>query len=409
MKIDHIHFYVKNAKASSDWFVRFMGFQVLASATSRHTQTIVIKSGVLNIVLSSPLTSASPVAQFLSQHPPGVADIAFVVSDLDGVIEKAMASGATVLQPVQQQALVHGGWKWAKIAAWGSLSHTLIEGSFAATLPFTSARDSSVSVQAGQSSDSLLFHDRISNLPLLPEFCDSDATTEFFTPTQSSELSASDLRLAIADSELFNGIDHIVLNVAAGELERALSWYENILGFQRQQTFTIQTERSGLYSQVMVHPNSGVQFPINEPTSANSQIQEFLNVNQGPGIQHIALRTPRIVQAIARLRHLGLSFLPIPQSYYTQLHLNPSRLPLSTAELEEIAAQQILVDWQEKAPQSLLLQTFTQPIFKEPTFFFELIERRQEAQGFGEGNFRALFEAIEREQMKRGSLPLTSG
>jgi 4-hydroxyphenylpyruvate dioxygenase len=147
-----------------------------------------------------------------------------------------------------------------------------------------------------------------------------------------------------------------------------------------------------------------VQFPINEPTSANSQIQEFLDVNQGPGIQHIALQTPQIVKAIAQLRHRGLSFLPIPSTYYTQLRTQHQGLPLSTAELEEIAAQEILVDWHNEASQALLLQTFTQPIFEQPTFFFELIERRQEAQGFGEGNFRALFEAIEREQLKRGSL-----
>ncbi|NEQ25715.1 MAG: 4-hydroxyphenylpyruvate dioxygenase, partial [Microcoleus sp. SIO2G3] len=121
------------------------------------------------------------------------------------------------------------------------------------------------------------------------------------------------------------------------------------------------------------------------------------------------LETPQIVKAIAQLRNLGLSFLSIPSSYYTQLRLNYPGLPLSAAELEEIAAQEILVDWQDKSRRALLLQTFTQPIFEQPTFFFELIERRQEAEGFGEGNFRALFEAIEREQMKRGSLPLGEG
>jgi 4-hydroxyphenylpyruvate dioxygenase len=197
-----------------------------------------------------------------------------------------------------------------------------------------------------------------------------------------------------------------VLNVATGDLERALRWYEDVLGFQRQQTFMIQTDQSGLRSQVLVHPISGVQFPINEPTSANSQIQEFLDVNQGSGIQHIALQTPQIVKAIAQLRNLGLSFLPIPPTYYTQLRLSHPKLPLSASEFEEITAQQILVDWQDKSTNALLLQTFTQPIFEQPTFFFELIERRQGAQGFGEGNFRALFEAIEREQLKRGSLEL---
>ena len=386
MKIAHIHFYVEDANASRDWFVNHMGFQALASSTSRHTHTTIVKSGIIYIVLSSPLTSESPVAQFLRLHPPGVADVAFVVSDLEGVMKKAVAKGVKVLHSVEQQPIAQGGWKWAKIGAWGSLSHTLIEGRFA---------DVPTLVSVG---------DRIINIPLLPEISDLNITTEIGTPTQSCELSAKDLRFAIANSGFFSGIDHVVLNVGTGELEQALTWYEDVLGFQRKQAFKIQTDRSGLHSQVMIHPDSGVQLPINEPASTNSQIQEFLDVNQGPGVQHIALHTPRIVQAIAQLRHLGLSFLPIPQSYYTQLKLNHPGLPLLVAELEEIAAQQILVDWRKESSQALLLQTFTQPIFKEPTFFFELIERRQEAQGFGEGNFRALFEAIEREQMKRGSL-----
>jgi len=373
MKLDHIHFYVEDATASRDWFVNHMGFQDLASGASQDTLTTVVKSGAVYIVLSSPLTSASPVAQFLRLHPPGVADIAFLVSDLECVMERAIANGAKVLQPVQQQQLAQGRWKWARIAAWGSLTHTLIE--------------------------------RLGNTPLLPVFAESEITTEFFSPTQQQGATTRGLPLQrISDSGLFSGIDHVVLNVATGDLERALSWYEEVLGFQRQQRFMIETENSGLRSQVMVHPASGVQFPINEPTSANSQIQEFLDVNQGPGIQHIALQTPQIVKAIAQFRHRGLSFLPIPSTYYTQLRTQHQGLPLSTAELEEIAAQQILVDWHNEASQALLLQTFTQPIFEQPTFFFELIERRQEAQGFGEGNFRALFEAIEREQLKRGTL-----
>jgi 4-hydroxyphenylpyruvate dioxygenase len=397
MKLDHIHFYVEDARASHDWFVNYMGFQSLASGASCHTLTTVVKSGGVYIVLSSPLTSASPVAQFLRLHPPGVADIAFAVSDLEGVMERAVANGAKVLQPVQQQQLAKGSRKWGKIAAWGSLSHSLSDQCLATALGDEPTLRQPLRGIVPQ-------RDRIGNVSLPPVLFDTEVSIESFSLTQSSEVAATDYQLPTADSELFSSIDHIVLNVAAGDLERALRWYEDVLGFQRQQTFTIQTDKSGLRSQVMVHPDSGVQFPINEPASANSQIQEFLDINQGPGIQHIALHTPQIVQAIARLRHLGLSFLPIPSTYYTQLREQHQGLPLSTVELEEIAAQQILVDWQEQSSQALLLQTFTQPIFKQPTFFFELIERRQEAQGFGEGNFRALFEAIEREQLKRGSL-----
>jgi 4-hydroxyphenylpyruvate dioxygenase len=376
MKINHIHFYVEDARASRDWFVNQMGFQALASGASCHTLTTVVKSGAVYIVLSSPLTSASPVAQFLRLHPPGVADIAFSVSDLEAVMERAVANGAKVLQPVQQQSLAQGSWKWGKIAAWGSLTHTLTEPT--------------------------------GNAPLLPIFSNSDIIIEAFNSTQRQGTTTKEFLLKpTSDSELFTDIDHVVLNVATGDLEPALKWYEKVLGFQRQQTFTIQTDQSALRSQVLLQPDSGVQFPINEPASPNSQIQEFLDFNRGPGIQHIALQTPRIVKAIARLRQLGLSFLPIPPSYYTQLQNRHHGLHLSATELEEIATQQILVDWQDESPQALLLQLFTQPIFNEPTFFFEIIERRQEAQGFGEGNFRALFEAIEQEQIKRGTLPST--
>lgn len=368
MNINCIHFYVENANASCDWFVKQMGFQAIASGANCHTLTHVVNSGAVTIVLSSPLTSASPVAQFLRQHPPGVADVVFAVSDLPNVLTKAIANGAKVLQHSQ------GGRQWAKIAAWGGLTHTLIE--------FSGANQSSI--------------------PIDQAFLLSIVPTD--TPVA---LSFSELKdISTTDLDFFSGIDHVVLNVPTGDLEAALSWYEDILGFRRRQSFTIQTDQSGLRSQVLVHPTSGVQFPINEPTSANSQVQEFLNANQGAGIQHIALQTPQIVEAITQLRTQGLAFLPIPAIYYTNLYSRYQELNLSLTEFENIAAQEILVDWDKKSPQALLLQTFTQPIFEKPTFFFELIERRQEAQGFGAGNFRALFEAIEREQMKRGSLPL---
>ncbi|HEY9653222.1 MAG TPA: 4-hydroxyphenylpyruvate dioxygenase [Coleofasciculaceae cyanobacterium] len=370
MNIHYIHFYVEDAKASHDWFVKYMGFHSFACGSNPDTLTTVVKSGEVYFVLSSPLTPESPVAQYLHLHPPGVADIAFVVSDVEDVIAKAIENGAKVLQPIQEQQFPQGHCKWGTITAWGSLKHTIVE-------------RTGITPQLSILSVS----------PVLIDCC--------YPAQQQGTISNS-----VFDSGFFTGIDHVVLNVAEGDLEKAVCWYEDVLGFQRQKTFTIQTHYSGLHSRVMVHPTSGVQFPINEPASANSQIQEFLEVNRGPGIQHIALQTPQIVKAIAHLRQLGLSFLPIPSSYYTQLQNRPHRCHLSTTQLQEIAAQQILIDWQDNSPHALLLQTFTQPIFQEPTFFFELIERRQDAQGFGEGNFRALFEAIEREQIKRGSLPV---
>lgn len=355
MKIDRIHFYVKDVQSTCELFVKRLGFQIVAANTSNSTHTQVLKSGAICFVISSPLTSASPVAKFLAQHPPGVADIAFIVEDLELVIARARAQGAKILQPIGQ----NGFLKSAKIAAWGSLSHTLIE-------------------MGGKWGKSLS----------LPRGVQAGSNTKY-------TLSKS--------KEFFNRIDHIVLNVAAGELHSAVAWYESIFGFVSQQAFAIQTEHSALHSKVMLHPNKNVTLPINQPASPNSQIQEFLDVNQGAGIQHIALQTTNIVQAIAQIRQKGLQFLPIPSSYYTDL-LDRKGFQLSPNELQAIAEQQILVDWEETFPQSILLQTFTQPIFAQPTFFFEIIERRFNAQGFGEGNFRALFQAIEREQMKRGSL-----
>jgi len=346
MKIDRVHFYVEDARAWRDWFVHKLSFQAVAAKLSNHTSTEVVKNGPVYFVLSSPLTPLSPVAEFLRQHPPGVADIAFCVEDVEAMMNKAIAHGAKVLQPIQSE----DDYKWGKIAAWGSLSHTLIER------------------KAGGGA--------------------GGAGEEIFYPSPFT----------------FSGIDHLVLNVPAGELEPAVAWYQNTLDFHARQTFTIQTDRSALHSRVMVSRNSCVQLPINQPASPNSQIQEFLDINRGSGIQHIALHTPNIVRSLAQFRSCGISFLPVPSTYYTQLQQRLG-LPLTSAEFEEIAQQQILVDWQDTHPDAVLLQTFTQPIFGQPTFFFELIERRSQAMGFGEGNFRALFEAIEREQMKRGSLP----
>lgn len=346
MKIDHVHFYVEDAKVWRDWFVNYLGFTPLVNGIcSFHTRTEAVKSGVVKFLLSSPLLPTSPVAEFLRQHPPGVADVAFTVADVETAIAHAQAHGATILQSIEERQVGNLSCKCSKIAAWGGLTHTLLE-----------------------------------KLP---------------SPDEDSVITSS--------TNAITAIDHIVLNVAAGDLEAAVTWYQKILNFQPRQTFKIQTDRSALYSQVMVSRNGAVQLPINEPASRNSQIQEFLDVNRGPGIQHIALQTPNLVSAIAQFRQRGLSLLTVPQTYYSQLQQRPG-LPLSPLELQAIAQQQILVDWQPDSHPGVLLQIFTQPIFGQPTFFFEFIERRRQAQGFGEGNFRALFEAIESEQMKRGTL-----
>lgn len=361
VQIDYVRFYVEDAPKFRDGFVRIFGFRSLGCCTDDRTHTEIMTCGTIRFVLSSPLTHTSPVAAYLRQHPPGVADIALQVNDLDEAIDRAISSGAKLLEPRQTQQFPQGCLQWCQIAAWGSLHHTLIQ--------------------------------RQGITPLVPH-------TAF--PSFPANL---------PENPPFEAIDHAVLNVPAGQLRDAVRWYETTLGFAPKQQFTISTDRSSLHSQVMVHPQTGVQLPINEPTSPNSQIQEFLDANGGAGIQHIALRTDRILETVSQLRSAGLPFLSVPPAYYQQLRQKPG-FNLSDREFGNIADLQILVDWQDEHRPAILLQTFTKNIFPEPTFFFEIIERRAvwnrgksyPAPGFGEGNFRALFEAVEREQIERNSV-----
>ncbi|WP_072016038.1 VOC family protein [Leptolyngbya sp. KIOST-1] len=181
----------------------------------------------------------------------------------------------------------------------------------------------------------------------------------------------------------------------------------------------VDTPHSGLRSQVLAHPQGKAQLPINEPATANSQVQEFLDHNRGGGVQHVALHTTDIVQTVGQLRAGGVRFLAVPPSYYETLRRRPGYSTQDDMEGDwlrqreaAIAQLEILVDWEPHRPQARLLQTFTQPLLNIPTVFFELIQRQVvqvqeeavQAQGFGERNFQALFEAIEREQLKRGSL-----
>ncbi len=353
MNIDHVHFYVEDAWQWQKWLTQKFRFQAIDSCLSPHTLTLLVGTPTIQFRFSSPLSASSPVADYLQVHPPGVADLAFRVGDLAATVQQATQAGAALLQPIHPQFRSGKGQQTAQIQGWGDLRHTLI----------------------GEAAE--------------PAHLPPDSLTDWI------------------------GIDHVVLNVAKGDLDRAISWYETVLGFQRRQSFAIQTEYSALCSQVLTHPNGSVQFPINQPASSSSQIQEFLDVNRGAGIQHIALRTAAILPTIAHLRQQEVRFLSVPQHYYQQLRQR-SGFKLTFAEWQAIAQQEVLVDWQPHIPQAVLLQAFTQPIFEQPTFFFELIERRsyqaeqglKVAEGFGEGNFRALFEAIEREQIKRGSLKL---
>ena len=362
MKIDHIHFFLEDAVRQANWFIEKMGCQRRFTAASAHTQTEVLKNGSIYFVLSSPLTPLSPAFDYLQSHAEGVVDVALSVDDLTSVLSKA----PTVCDSRQSLPCQSGQLQWAKVAGWENLAHTLIENT--SGLPFCEAIGSRI----------------------VPDW------TGDFAEVTSAAFSESE--------QSFTQIDHVVLNVPTGLLQSAVDWYRDLFDLQVQQTFKIQTQHSGLNSQVLSSADSELYFNINEPTSANSQIQQFLDANRGSGIQHVALRTNHIIQAVAQMQQKGLEFLSVPGAYYTQLKQRlgvvVKRL-LNPAELAAVQQLGILVDIPVAASASTLLQIFTQPVFKTPTLFFEIIERRQQAPGFGEGNFQALFVAIETEQNNR--------
>ncbi|NJO95439.1 MAG: 4-hydroxyphenylpyruvate dioxygenase [Pleurocapsa sp. CRU_1_2] len=346
MKIDHVHFYTRNAARTKDWFIGKVGFQAIGNCISQHTQTELIALNSAYFVISSPLNSASPVAQYLNHHPEGVADVAFRVKNLAATIERSRRLGVKTVQNIQLWRSSLGKFKFAQITGWQDLQHTLIE-------------------ETGQ-----------------PDCCIPIALKPYKI-RHTSKSSQSNL----------TQIDHIVLNVAQGKLDPAVKLYQELFNFEVQQSFKIQTSSSGLTSQALIDDEGEVQFNINQPTTANSQIQEFIDVNRGSGIQHLALRSQNLIADVAQLQQ-KLKFLTVPQTYYDSLK---PLLFLNVAERTAIIQQQILVDSDRTNPQSLLMQIFTQPIFEQPTFFLELIERRHSAQGFGQGNFQALFEAVERQ------------
>lgn len=347
MKIDHVHFYTRNAARTKDWFIRKVGFQGIGNCISQHTQTELIVLNSAYFVISSPLNSASPVAQYLNHHPEGVADVAFRVKNLAATIERSRRLGVKIVQNIQLWESSLGKFKFAQITGWQDLQHTLIE-------------------ETGQ-----------------PECCVPIALKPYKIRHTSQSIQSH-----------LTQIDHIVLNVAQGKLDSAVKLYQDLFNFEVRQSFEIQTSSSGLTSQALIDDEEEVQFNINQPTTANSQIQEFINFNRGAGIQHLALRSQNLIADVAQLQQ-KLKFLTVPLAYYDSLK---PLLFLNAAERAAVVEQQILVDSDRRtSPQSLLMQIFTQPIFEQPTFFLELIERRHSAQGFGQGNFKALFEAVERQ------------
>lgn len=347
MKIDRVCFYVVDAAKTSNWLIHHLGFNLVATYQDDYTYSQEIVNSGIYFVISSPLNNCSPVAHYLKEHPEGIVDVSFCLSNIESILERAAKLGVEILQPLHQRHNV----KYAQIAGWDSIKHTLIE--YPPDISWRNSLSNQVALKTSQSQLSLI------------------------------------------------NIDHIVLNVAQGELKPAVAYYQALFEFKIQQRFQIQTPKSGLYSEALGDSSGQVQFNINEPTSTNSQIQEFIDLNNGAGIQHLALRSHNIIKTVAQMRNLGVDFLPIPPAYYTNLQqrLKRNNISIDHSELQNISQQGILIDWDKYQPKSLLKQIFTQPILNKPTFFLEVIERKHNAQGFGEGNFQALFEAVERNQV----------
>jgi len=343
MRIHHIHFYVPDAEVSQAFFCRAIGMKMVRHVESVDGITFLMSYQHSWFLLSSPTTPHSPIARYLQVHAPGVADVALEVEDLTAVLARDARLQKSSPDPPedlrQLEGLLEGsaGARWGRVRGWGSVRHTLVQRS--------------------------------------PTACRSPA--------------------------LRSVIDHVVLNVPTGELEAATSRYEQLFGFERQQNFRIRTARSGLRSQVLRSRCSELYFNINEPACERSQIQEFITVHRGAGIQHLAFRCEPLLEVVAKLRQQGMPMLPAPPAYYQRLRerLNQAAEPtLLEQELQALRESQILMDWQPGLPDSVLLQIFSLPVFAEALFFFEFIERRgARAEGFGEGNFLALYEAVEAE------------
>jgi 4-hydroxyphenylpyruvate dioxygenase len=355
---DYVEFYVGDAKQAAYYFTHAWGFTPIAYAGLetgvRDRASYVLEQGNIRFVITSTLEPQGEIAEHVRLHGDGVKDIALRVDDAARAYKEATTRGAKgVLEPTTRKD-DHGVVKVAAIATYGETIHTFVErqdykGVF---LPGYRALDSDVPRRA-----------------------------------RSAGLAA---------------IDHIVGNVELGKMNEWVAFYERVMGFTQLIHFddrAISTEYSALMSKVMQNGSGRIKFPINEPAQGRrkSQIEEYLDFYRGPGVQHIALNTTDIVTTVRGLQERGVEFLRTPYNYYETVL---DRVGSIAEDVQQLSELSILVDHDDEG---YLLQIFSKPIVTRPTVFFEVIERKG-ARGFGEGNFKALFEAIEREQSLRGNL-----
>jgi 4-hydroxyphenylpyruvate dioxygenase len=353
--IDHVELYVGNALQSAYFYMHALGFREVAYAGLetglRDRTSHVLEQGRIRIVLTGALTPDHEIGRHQASHGDGVKVIALSVPDVASAYREATTRGATGVREPWEETDDHGTIRFAQIETYGETLHTFVDRSDYEKGTFR------------------------------PGYAPRDGATR-------------DVGLL--------AIDHIVGNVELGDMERWVKYYEDVFGMTEMIHFTdeaISTEYSALMSKVVTNGNGRVKFPINEPAEGKrkSQIDEYLEFYGGAGAQHIAVATRDIVKTVEELTARGIQFLRTPDTYYQEV---PERIGEIDESLEDLARLGILVD---RDDEGYLLQIFTKPIGDRPTMFLEVIERHG-ARGFGEGNFKALFEAIEREQELRGNL-----
>ncbi|MFD8597127.1 4-hydroxyphenylpyruvate dioxygenase [Kitasatospora sp. NPDC059646] len=359
---DAVVFVVGNATQTAQFYQTVFGMELVAysgpETGRRDRKAFVLRSGSCRFVIKGGVLPDSPLLDHHRRHGDGVVDLALEVPDVDKCIEHARAQGATVLEEPNDVSDENGTVRRAAIAAYGETRHTLIDRS------------------------------RYKG-PYLPGYIAKESTV---------------VRPEGAPKRLFQALDHAVGNVELGKMDEWVSFYNRVMGFVNMAEFVgddIATDYSALMSKVVASGNHRVKFPLNEPAIAKkkSQIDEYLEFYTGPGCQHMALATNDILTTVDVLRSRGVEFLNTPDSYYDDPKLR-ERIGKVRVPIEELKSRGILVDRDEDG---YLLQIFTKPIGDRPTVFFEFIERHGSL-GFGKGNFKALFEAIEREQEQRGNL-----
>ncbi len=356
--IAYVEFWVGNARQAAAYYRALWGFAPVAYAgletKVRDRASYVIRQNDITFVLTAPLTPDGEIAEHVGLHGDGVHDIAFLVDDSESAWRETTSRGAaSALAPTEFDGGEDGVLRRSAIRTYGDVIHSFVDRSDYAGIFAPGYR-------------------RIKN------------------PARPAE------GLSLLE------VDHCVGNVALGDMDAFVNFYRDVLGFSQLVHYddkVIHTEYSALMSKVMTNGNGRVKFPINEPATGRkkSQIQEYLDWYRSPGVQHVALRTDDIVATVRRLRENGIEFLGLPHEYYASLadRVGDVGVPIET--LEELGIEA------DRDEEGYLLQIFTRPVQDRPTFFFEIIERHG-SRGFGVGNFKALFEAIEREQAKRGNL-----